>query len=90
MLERDVAEFPDLRFDIQLLVVDPPHVAARLHFDCIPVGTFRGLPVNGQRVQFTGNVFDEFRDDKVWQVWSVVDKAAVEAQLAMRRPSTGD
>lgn len=82
MLERDVAEIPDLRFDIGLLVVNAPHVAARLHFDCTPAGTFLGLPVNGQRVQFTENVFYEFRDDKVWRVWSVVDKAAIEAQLA--------
>jgi len=90
MLERDVAEIPDLRFEIELLVVDPPHVAARLHFDCTPVGTFLNLPVNGQRVRFTENVFYEFRDGKVWRVWSVVDKAAIEAQLAMRRPSARD
>jgi len=81
MLVRDVAEIPDLQFDIQLLVVDPPHVAARLQFDCTPTGTFLGLPVNGQRVRFTENVFYEFRDGKVWRVWSVVDKAAIEAQL---------
>lgn len=85
MLERDVAEIPDLQFDIGLLVVNPPHVAARLHFDCTPIGTFLDLPVNGRRVQFTENVFYEFRDGKVWRVWSVVDKAAIEAQLSVRR-----
>jgi predicted ester cyclase len=56
-------------------------LAARLAFDCTPKGEFLGLPVNGRRVAFTENVFYEFRDGKIAQVWSVIDKAAIEAQL---------
>jgi predicted ester cyclase len=37
--------------------------------------------VNGKRVSFTENVFYEFRADKIVQVWSAIDKAAIEAQL---------
>jgi predicted ester cyclase len=81
MLERDFYEIPDLYFDIQLLISDPPYVASRLGFDCAPKGNFLGLPVNGKRVSFTENVFYEFRREKIWQVWSVIDKAAIEAQL---------
>ncbi|GAJ92571.1 ester cyclase [Agrobacterium sp. SHOUNA12C] len=81
MLERDFSEIPDLRFAIQLLISDPPHIASRLEFDCRPKGTFIGLPVNGKRVSFTENVFYEFRSEKIWRVWSIVDKAAIEAQL---------
>ncbi|NTG42746.1 ester cyclase [Rhizobium rhizogenes] len=81
MLERDFSEIPDLRFAIQLLISDPPHIASRLEFDCRPKGTFLGLPVNGKRVSFTENVFYEFRSEKIWRVWSIVDKAAIEAQL---------
>ncbi|HEV8391035.1 MAG TPA: ester cyclase [Dongiaceae bacterium] len=81
MLERDFRDIPDLHFDIQLLVSDPPHIASRLEFDCTPKGKFLGLPVNGKRVSFTENVFYEFRSEKIWQVWSVIDKAAIEAQL---------
>ena len=81
MLERDFREIPDLYFDIQLLVSDPPYVASRLKFDCTPKGKFLGLDVNGKRVSFTENVFYEFRREKIWQVWSVIDKAAIEAQL---------
>jgi predicted ester cyclase len=33
-------------------------------------------------VSFAENVFYEFRSGKVWQVWSVIDKAAIEAQLS--------
>lgn len=81
MLERDFREIPDLRFNIELLISEPPRIAARLTFDCTPVGTFLGLAVNGKRVSFCENVFYEFGDGKVRQVWSIVDKAAIEAQL---------
>lgn len=81
MLERDFDEIPDLRFDIQLLVSDPPFIASRLAFDCTPKGEFLGLPVNGKRVTFTENVFYEFRDGKILNVLSTVDKAAIEAQI---------
>ena len=81
MLEQDFREIPDLQFGIQLLVSDPPYIASRLQFDCTPKGSFLGLEVNGQRVSFAENVFYEFRTEKIWQVWSVIDKAAIEAQL---------
>jgi predicted ester cyclase len=81
MLERDFADIPDLHFAIQLLVSDPPIIACRLGFDCRPKGKFLGLDVNGKRVVFTENVFYQFSDGKIAQVWSVVDKAAIEAQL---------
>jgi predicted ester cyclase len=81
MLERDFDEIPDLHFNIQLLISDPPYIASRLGFDCTPKGTFLGLHVNGKRVSFTENVIYEFRSEKIVEVWSVIDKAAIEAQL---------
>ena len=81
MLEKDFEEIPDLHFNIQLLVSDPPFVASRLAFDCSPKGKFLGLDVDGKRVSFTENVFYEFRDGKIVSVWSVIDKAAIEAQI---------
>ena len=81
MLERDFKEIPDLYFEIQLLISESPYVASRLHFDCTPKGKFLGLHVSGKKVSFTENVFYEFREEKIVQVWSVIDKAAIEAQL---------
>ena len=81
MLERDFDEIPDLHFNIQLLVADPPFIASRLAFACTPKGTFLGLPVNGRTVSFAENVFYQFREGKIAEVWSVIDKAAIEAQL---------
>ena len=81
MLEREFEEIPDLQFNIELLVCEPPNGGSRLRFDCRPKGLFLGLPVNGRRVAFTENVFYQFRGGKIAEVWSVVDKAAMEAQL---------
>ncbi|MER8863504.1 ester cyclase [Mesorhizobium sp. M0751] len=81
MLVRDFDEIPDLYFEIQLLVADPPYIASRLSFDCAPRGTFVGLDVSGKRISFAENVFYEFQRGKIRRVWSVIDKTAIEAQL---------
>nr|WP_041757319.1 ester cyclase [Bradyrhizobium sp. ORS 278] len=82
MLTGDFAAIPDLRFNIGLLLSDPPRIACRLDFDCTPTDDFLGLPVAGRRVTFAENVFYEFRYGRIAQVWSVIDKAAIEEQLA--------
>jgi predicted ester cyclase len=89
MLENDFRTIPDLRFVIDLLIADPPHIAARLCFDCTPVGDLFGLPVNGTRLRFSENVFYQFRDGRVCNVHSVIDKAAVAAELLHSRPNDG-
>lgn len=81
MLVRDFDAIPDLHFYIRTLISDPPHIASRLGFECTPRGAFLGLPVNGRKVSFTENVFYEFRANKIREVWSIIDKAAIEAQL---------
>lgn len=81
MLEQDFRDIPDLRFEIRLLVCEPPRVACRLRFACSPKGTFMGLAVDGRKVTFAENVFYEFHAGKIRQVWSVIDKAAIEKQL---------
>jgi predicted ester cyclase len=81
MLRRDFDEIPDLYFNVQMLISDPPYIASRLGFDCTPKGKFFGLHVNGKRVLFAENVIYEFRNERIVQVWSVIEKAAIEAQL---------
>ncbi|KWC80302.1 ester cyclase [Burkholderia cepacia] len=81
MLEQDFRDIPDLRFEIRLLVCEPPRVACRLRFACSPKGTFMGLAVDGRKVTFAENVFYEFHAGKIRQVWSVIDKAAIEKPL---------
>jgi predicted ester cyclase len=81
MLERDFEEIPDLQFNIEFLICDPPHVASQLRFDRQPKGLFLGLAVNGRRVNFTENVFYQFRSERIAEVWSVLDKGAIDAQI---------
>jgi predicted ester cyclase len=81
MLVQDFEEIPDLRFNVQLLASAPPLVAARLAFRCSPKGKFLGLSVDARMVSFAENVFYEFKLSKIASVWSVIDKAAIEAQL---------
>ncbi|MEZ0170723.1 ester cyclase [Microvirga sp. TS319] len=82
MLKNDFLQIPDLRFEAELLVCEPPFIAARLTFDCSPKGSFLGLAVNGRRVSFAENVFYEFRTGRIKGVWSVIDKSAIEAQIS--------
>ena len=81
MLENDYEQIPDLRFNIEILSCDAPMVASRLMFDCTPKGDFLDLAINGRKIKFAENVFYEFRDGKIINVWSVLDKVAIEAQL---------
>jgi predicted ester cyclase len=81
MLEGNYQDIPDLRFSIQMMVADAASVAARLNFDCTPAGRFLAMDVNGRRVSFSENVFYQYAGGRIRSVWSVIDKAAIEAQL---------
>lgn len=83
MLVRDFEDIPDLRFQIELLAPSAPLIAARLAFHCSPRAKFLGLDVNGRTVSFAENVFYAFKRSKIVSVWSVLDKTAIEAQLAV-------
>ncbi|MVA22035.1 ester cyclase [Agrobacterium vitis] len=80
--EREFREIPDLHFEVRILVSDQRTVASRLEFDISPSGEFLGLLVNGKRVKFCENVFYEYEGGKIVRVWSVLDKAAIEAQIS--------
>ena len=81
MLERDFEEIPDLYFTVQMLISDPPYMATRISFECTPKGKSLGLHVNGKTVSFAENVIYELRSERTVQVWSVIDKAAIEGQI---------
>lgn len=81
MLETDYDAIPDLYFDLKLVIADPPYLASRIQFECSPRGLFLGLRVDGRQVSFSENVIYEFRHAKIVRVWSVIDKAAIEAAL---------
>lgn len=81
MLVGNFNDIPDLRFNIRLLVCEPPCIAARLDFRCHPKGEFLGLGIHGRKISFSEHVFYEFKRSRIASVWSIIDKAAIEAQL---------
>jgi len=81
MLEENFRDIPDLYFNADLVVADENHVASRLRFDCTPTQEFLGVPVNGRRVVFHEHAFYALRAGKIAEVFSVIDKTAVEAQV---------
>ncbi|MCS0462178.1 MULTISPECIES: ester cyclase [Rhizobium] len=86
MLIKDYQDIPDLHFNADTIVSEPPMIAARLTFNCSPKGEFLGLLLNGRTVSFAENVIYEFEGTKIRRVWSALDKQAIERQLAV---STG-
>ena len=72
---------PDLKYEIDFMVVEPPMVAVRLCFNCTPCGKIYGLPVNGRRVLFSANGFYNYDDGRITRGWSTVDVHAIASQL---------
>lgn len=82
LIARSIAAIPDLYFDVRLIVISGDQVACRLMFECTPQSEFLGLQPNGKSIAFSEHVFYRFRDGKIDEVWSLLDKPTVEAQLA--------
>lgn len=81
MIAKDVAAVPDLLFNAEVIVADDTSIACRLTFDCLPVGEFLGLEPTGRRVSFAEHAFYRFAGDRIAEVWSLIDREAVERQL---------
>lgn len=83
MLEENCRDIPDLQFNVDLMVADEGHIASRIRFDCTPAGKFLGLPIDGKRVVFHEHAIYILAAGKIAEVFSVIDKAAIEAQLSL-------
>lgn len=81
MLEENCRDIPDLYFHVDFTMANESHVAARIRFDCTPTDEFLGVPVNGRRVVFYEHAFYTLEKGKIAEVFSVIDKAAIEAQV---------
>ncbi|MEU8819412.1 ester cyclase [Actinoplanes sp. NPDC048796] len=53
-----------------------------LWFDCTPQQSLLGIDVDGRRVSFAEHVFYRFHDDRIAEVWSLIDTDGVRRQLA--------
>jgi predicted ester cyclase len=82
MLVADADAIPDLRYEAEVIVVDGDFVACRLAFRCTPRATFLGFEPTGMPVSFAEHVFYRFSDGKISEVWSLIDRDAIAAQIA--------
>jgi predicted ester cyclase len=64
-------------------------VACRLVFDCTPVREFLGFTPDGSRLRFAEHVFYDFRDGRIAAVTSMIDRAAIAAQLSDGKAGSG-
>ena len=85
LIKADIAAIPDLIYDARIIVASGDHMACRLVFDCTPRRKFLGFSPNGERLSFADHVFYHFHDSRIVAVSSLIDRAAIEAQL---RPDT--
>ena len=82
LIAADITAIPDLIFDAQIVIASADYVACRLVFDCTPEHEFLGFSPNGERLCFAEHVFYHFHDGRIAAVWSLIDRPAIEAQLA--------
>jgi len=87
MIAADAAAIPDLVFAAEVVVAAGDRVACRLVFDCTPRSEFLGFTPNGRRLVFAEHVFYRFRDGRITEVASLIDRPAIERQL--REPDAG-
>ena len=77
LLETDVRDIPDLRFEIGMLVASPPRVAACLMFDCTPTGGVHGTAGQWPKGRLRGSMLSmSIVTAKIWDVKSVIDKGS--------------
>lgn len=81
LIATDIAAIPDLVYDAHLIVASGDQVACRLVFDCTPRHEFLGFTPDGRRLVFAEHVFYRFRDGRIAAVSSLIDRAAIAAQL---------
>ena len=85
LIAADIAAIPDLVFDAHIVVASGNRVACRLVFDCTPQRDFLGFTPNGRRLVFAEHVFYRYRNDRIAEVSSLIDRSAINAQLHTRR-----
>jgi predicted ester cyclase len=64
---------PDFRWSIDRVVVEGLDIAARLIDSGVVTRQWRGVPVTGTPVHFDEHVFYRLSNDRVAEVWSMID-----------------
>jgi steroid delta-isomerase-like uncharacterized protein len=78
-----ISGFPDIHLDIEQLIVQDEHVAARLTVRGTHRGPFMGVPATGRQV--TVEVADVFRlaDGRIAEEWAMMNAMGLMQQLGV-------
>jgi predicted ester cyclase len=76
-----VDAFPDYRWDLRHLVVDPPWVAAHFVDTGVHTGTFLGVPATGRAVSLQEFSFYRLQDRRIVEVWVAAENLHLLEQL---------
>ena len=77
-----LAAMPDLRHDVQEVVVDGEVEMARVVVTGTMAASFAGVEGSGRSFRIDQDVITHLRDGKVTEAWEIADVAALRAQLA--------
>ena len=80
-LEDVLRAFPDYRWDIRHLLVDPPVVAAHFTDTGTHLGEFLGVPATGRRVETQEFAVYRVAGGRIAEVWVTADNLRLLAQL---------
>jgi aspartyl-tRNA synthetase len=80
-LEAVVRAFPDYRWEIRHLLVDPPLVAAHFVDTGTHRGEFLGVPATGRAVTTQEFAFYRITGDRIREVWVTADDLRLLSQL---------
>ncbi|KAA9154185.1 ester cyclase [Amycolatopsis acidicola] len=73
--------FPDLRFDVEDVLVQGEKAAIRWTMHATHTGEFLGIAPTGRTIALRANVFFAFRGDRIAELWPVIDIAGLRGQL---------
>ena len=80
--EEALAAMPDLRHDVQEVVVDGDVEMARVKVTGTMAASFAGVEGSGRSFRIDQAVITHLRDGKVIEAWEIADIAALQAQVA--------
>lgn len=73
--------FPDITASIEALVAEDDLVAVRVSYSATHEGEYLGVPATGEEVSFEGTNVLRIEDEKIAEVWPLVDTFSVFQQI---------
>jgi predicted ester cyclase len=80
-LQAVVEAFPDYRWDLQHLLVDPPWISAHFHDSGTHRGTFKDVPATGRPVSTQEFALYRVEAGKIVEVWVTADNLLLLEQM---------